>query len=175
TRGSSDREPVSRGDGHRGLEVRRGVWADDQVDALLADELLVERGDVVGDRLVVTDVPDDGTAEEATRVIETLDEEFAGDPMDDAGGAEGARQGQGAADDDGITARPTGGGGGPTLTGRRRVPPAAVVVVASPPSPPHAATINARATSNEISLVGRIFSLPPAPVAQRPARRVYEY
>ena len=65
---------VALGDGHRRQDVRRGVGTHDQVDLVLADELLVEarRPGRVG--LVVEDGPLDRSAEQPAVGVEPFDE-----------------------------------------------------------------------------------------------------
>ncbi len=91
-------KPVTLGDWHCRHDVGGGVGAHDQVDTVLADELLIQRGHVVGYRFVVSQIPLDRPAEEATALVEAIDKQLPRDLVDDARWPEGPGQGECAPD-----------------------------------------------------------------------------
>jgi hypothetical protein len=96
---------VALGHGH-GREDRGGpVGADQEVDLVDGDETLVERPGDVGLRLVVEQHPFDGPTEQTVPPVHLLDGDLAGDLVQHRRRAEGAGQGQGAADAYGWTRR----------------------------------------------------------------------
>jgi hypothetical protein len=59
---------------HRGEDVGCGVGPHDQVDTVLGDQLFVQFGDTGSVGGVVDEVPLDRSAQEATGIVEPIDE-----------------------------------------------------------------------------------------------------
>src|SRR6185295_6689105 len=79
--------------GHRGEDVGGGVGTHEEVDLVLRDELLVERGDLRLIRFVVADDPFDLAAEQPAGLVQPVDELPAGDLVDLTGGCKRPAQG----------------------------------------------------------------------------------
>jgi hypothetical protein len=85
---------------HRGENRAGRVGADDQIDLVDRDELLVERAREVGLGLVVPHHPFDRPAEQAVAAVDLVDENLADHLVHQAGRGEGSGERERAADAD---------------------------------------------------------------------------